>query len=242
MKVPQALLIGPDSTVGFSHCGTAIAISHTGRPWPQLLALSSVLPQVSCLQSSTRKRAIGDAGDISQPTKRPHLVQPKDVESNNDRSVAWALTQIPPVLSTSSVVSLQGQASGANGNVAIVSSKSHPNEIKVLYGNGNAANELSICKLPSYIPLESASINIAMRPSSSADGRPVCTTVVNAGPVSVYESDVRGAAQHLPVVMWKDSAALRVDRWSGHLLEADENSIPGDGEVRLVCDKSVFIP
>lgn len=157
-----------------------------------------------------------DTGDVSWPAKRRHL----DLKSRNDRSVSMALSQIPSVLSTTSVVALQGHGKGTNDKVAIVNSKSHPNQIDVVYGNEDFANRLSVCKLPSHVPLGSTSVDITMRPSVYDAGRSVCTLAVNSKSALVYESDERGAAEHLPVVMWKDTLAMRVSPWSGHLIES----------------------
>lgn len=228
-EIPALLHV--DNTVGFSHCGTAIAIVYAGRPWPQLVTLSPVVREVSHVQSSARKRVADDTDDVGLPTKQLRSLQPKELHSNMDRSVALALNQIPSVLSTSSFVALQGQGSEATGNFAIISSKNHPNQINVVYGNEGAANELSICKLPRHLPLECASVDLAIRPNSHDAGSSVCTTVINSKSMSVYESDERNAAECLPVVIWKDTRALSVKPFSGRSIQTEASYSLDGGKV-----------
>lgn len=231
-------LLDNRSTIGFSHCGTAVAIIHAGRQWPQLFPLSTVLPEKPRLQGNAQKRPIDDRDDVSRPTKRLQLLPLKHSESNMDRNVAAALNKIPSVLSSSSVVALQGQGHEPSGDLTLISSKSHPNQIDLVYGNENEAGEMSICKLPSHIPLGSASVQVAMRPNSHDGSRSICTMTVNSNPARVYVSDERGAAQHLPLVVWKDVLALRMSSWSEHLIspnqepslqrEDDRNCVPDE--------------
>lgn len=178
-----------------------------------------MLHEASHLPSTARKRRIEEIGDVLRPNKLPRLQRLDELEPNKDRSIAVALKQIPSVLSSTSVVTMQGQGVGSHSNMAIVKSNSDPNQIDVVYGNDEFANKLSICKLPSYIPLSSASADITVRPSSYDSGRYLCTLAVNSKSAPVYESDGRGAAENLPVVVWKDTLAMRVSPWSGRLIE-----------------------
>lgn len=232
-----------ENTVSFSHCGTAIAIVYAGRPWPQLLALPPVRRELLHTQSSVGKRGSSDIGNVSPPTKRPRVLQPRDLKPNAERSVAMALKQLPSVLSTASMVALpDDQGLGAQGNVAIVNSKKRLHQISVIYGNEHSANELAICKLPNYIPLESGSVDIAIRPSSYDTGHSVCTTVVSSKPGSAYESDERGAAENLPVVIWKDTRALSVKPWSDHLIDTKESRHGGNGNSVVAYQQSTLAP
>ncbi|KAL1850418.1 hypothetical protein Daus18300_012952 [Diaporthe australafricana] len=203
-------LIHESSTVGFSHCGTAIAIVHAGREWPQLVPLSSLSPEIASIQASARKRGIEDEHGVApeRTTKRQRLIC-EDTNSNMDRSVAAALNKIPSVLSTSSVAALQGKRGDTPSDIALVKSHTQPNQIDVVYGNKEDARMLSICKLPSHIPLHSASADIMVCPSSYDTSRSVCTLVVNSDSAHVYESDDRRAAENLPLVVWKVTLALR---------------------------------
>lgn len=138
------------------------------------------------------------------------------------KSVARTLNQIPSVLSTS-VVSLDDRRGGSPGDIALIRSQDDPKQINIVYGNKKDANSLSICKLPRQIPLESTSAKITIDPMSADPGRSICTLVMNSNSARLYESDERRAAQHLPLVVWKDTVALRVSPESGYLMPAGQD-------------------
>lgn len=189
--------------VGFSHCGTSVAIFYPGRSWPELVPLSSASHESA---NTRQKRAIdNDDDDDDRPNKR---LQPLDGDARCNTDSTVALSQLPPVLSTSSVLALQGENSALSGNIAILQSRSNPRQIEITYGTEENSRTLSICKFPDHIPLQSSTAKVTMSTNSDTKPGSLCTLVVNSESACVSVSDEPQAAEHLPLVVRKDVRSL----------------------------------
>lgn len=199
------------SAVIFSHCGTSIAISFPGRPWPTLKALPDWL-----VDANDRKRGIPDSGT--------HIEKKRKVLSR-DSGVQSLLSLEPanlPANMTSSTVILDRHVSGTQ--VTILSTGTETRQVSICRENGSVAKSVPVMTLPSYLPDKFSAAYALSQPSSELNNQnrsEFIKLILTPSPQMSCDSDEVPPSKHLPLVVRKDVRALyksqAVPRHSGHI-------------------------
>lgn len=174
--------------VSFSHCGKSIGITMPNWAWPLFIPLPKIDDGSSCKK---RKRTESDFKDaVDDDPKKTRLLANDDLASAQSR-----LRDLPSVLS-GLPVSLDNGSSQFGGDNAVLNIKANPGEISINTHQGNRTDNVSITKLPSYIPinLASATITLPTTTTRQEESAPVtCNVLIVQNTVSP-----KGAMPHRP--------------------------------------------
>ncbi|KAH8882254.1 hypothetical protein GQ53DRAFT_847652 [Thozetella sp. PMI_491] len=190
--------------VSFSHCGMSLAIFNHGRPWPTLMPLSD-FHSPAC---SPRKRmAIEAVVEQNEPRKRAILARSQ--EGTHERSLEQ--TRMPPVISSTAVVCRTDDSTGAS--ITILATKEMPGELSLMRRDEEHEVNISVAKLPSYIPMGPVTATVSLPSSLSQSeglGSANCKVILAQKSALVYESDEAPASTYLPLIIRKDARTLTI--------------------------------
>lgn len=199
-----------NSKVSFSPCGEFVAIDHHGRPWPQLIPLLSS-PSLRCAKRLATGPDLMVASDKRRKVYDVQAVGP-DLSILTDN--------LPNAITTGTVVV---STDSKRTNTAVTYQRIDSNGVVVAQDNSSGSHKVTITRLPPHLLGRSTAATTSLPIRSSESTASYCTTILTSSTEPTYASDEVSVAQHLPVVLRKDTRALRTETHQP-LLENRESS------------------
>ncbi|KAI0451042.1 hypothetical protein F5B21DRAFT_507573 [Xylaria acuta] len=189
----------PHPTVSFSHCGTSIAITYPGRPWPELIPLPG-------WSRADRKRKLSHENPPGCSPEEPR----KRIlgEDKSSQQVVSVLSRIQAPVITNSTMILSGET--ASTRTTILRTATGPGSVSICQSDNTRSQETAVVSLPNSIPREiSATLTLPTKSNEATeDHRTYLTLAIAQAPENTYASDEAPLSTHLPIVIRKDIRAL----------------------------------
>ncbi|KAJ8119594.1 hypothetical protein O1611_g10576 [Lasiodiplodia mahajangana] len=193
-----------DPAVSFSHCGTSIAITYPGRLWPELIPLPN-------LSIGDRKRKLPyETSPDHSPKERKKIIIVEDKGAQQAMSV---MSRIQCPVITNSAIVLGDNTAGAVTTILGTATRATGSGSLCIYQSDNTETQtIQVVNLPKHIPANEVSATLTLPTKfdeNTEDRNGFLTLAITQAPAITYASDEAPLSTHLPIVIRKDTRALR---------------------------------